>query len=53
MQIKFEKQHLFFRHYWMDKKKIKKSENGFVFKEESDALENLIKTKKVINWNLL
>ena len=51
--IKFEKQHLFFRHYWMDKKKIKKSENGFVFKEESDALENLIKTKKVINWNLL
>ena len=51
--IKFEKQHLFFRHYWMDKKKIKKSENGFVFKEESDALENLIKTQKVINWNLL
>ena len=51
--IKFEKQHLFFRHYWMDKKKIKKSQHGFVFEEESNALENLIKTKKAIDWDIL
>ena len=51
--IKFEKQHLFFRHYWMDKTKIKKSKKGFSLKEESKALENVIKSKKVIDWEVI
>ena len=51
--IEHGQQHLFFRHYWMDKSRIKESKKGFSLKEESEALHNLVKSKKVINWELL
>lgn len=51
--IKYEKQHLFFRHYWMEKNKIKKNKDGFSFKEETKNLDNLIKSNKVIDWKVL
>jgi hypothetical protein len=51
--IQHEKQHLWFRHYWMDKSRIKKSKKGFSLKEESQALNRLIRSQKVINWKVL
>lgn len=51
--IEFKKQHLFFKHYWMDKPRIKKSQHGFSLKDESKSLENVIGTKKVIDWKIL
>lgn len=51
--IKFDKQHLFFRHYWMDKPKIKKSKKGFSFDQECKSLENVVKTKKVVDWEII
>jgi len=51
--VKYEKQHLYFRHYWMQKDKIRKNKDGFSLKEESKNLDNLIRSKKVINWEQL
>lgn len=51
--VKHEKQHLYFRHYWMQKDKIRKNKDGFSLKEESKNLDNLIRSKKVINWEQL
>ena len=40
-----KEQKLWFRHYWMDKKKILKDEDGFNLKEEVEQLDNCIKNR--------
>ena len=46
-----KEQRLYFRHYWMDKPKIKKDKDGFSLKKESTELENAIKNHIFIKWN--
>lgn len=51
--IKTEKHNLSFRHYWMDKPKIKESKKGFNLKEESTTLNNVVKNKVKIDWRFV
>lgn len=40
-----------FRHYWMDKNKIKESKEGFNYQEEIRILKNILSTNSDINFN--
>lgn len=51
--IKTEKQNLFFRHYWMEKPKIKENKKGYNLEEESSSLNNVIKNSVKIDWEVL
>lgn len=51
--IKTEKQNLFFRHYWMEKPKIKENKKGYNLEEESFSLNNVIKNTVKINWKVV
>lgn len=51
--IKTENHNLFFRHYWMDKPKIKESKKGYSLKQESTALNNVIKNTVKIDWEVV
>lgn len=48
-----EESDLHFRHYWMDKPKIKNNEDGFSYKKEVKELENAIKIHTFIDRNEL
>ena len=46
--IPFEEQHMWFRHYWMDKPFIKLNQHGFSLKKELQELKNILaKDKKI------
>ena len=49
--IKIQDQNLFFRHYWMEKPKIRKNEDGFNYEQEVSELENVVKNHILINWS--
>ena len=48
-----EQSNMHFRHYWMDKPKIKSSEDGFSYEKEIKELENAIKIHTFIDRNEL
>jgi len=43
----------YFRHYWMEKPKIRESEDGFDYDQEIQQLDNVVKNHILINWNKL
>lgn len=47
--IKTEDQNLFFRHYWMEKPKIRESKDGYNYQEEILQLENVVKNHILID----
>ena len=49
----YEESLKYFRHYWMDKSKIKNSKDGFVFEEEIHILYNILTPFKDLNLNYL
>ncbi len=51
--IKTNDQNLFFRHYWMDKPRIKENKKGFSLEEESNNLMNVIKNTVKIDWRVV
>lgn len=51
--IKTNDQNLFFRHYWMDKPRIKQNKKGFSLEEESNNLINVIKNAVKIDWEVV
>ena len=51
--IKTNDQNLFFRHYWMDKPRIKENKKGFSLEEESNNLMNVIKNTVKIDWGVV
>ena len=51
--IKTNDQNLFFRHYWMDKPRIKENKKGFSLEEESNNLMNVIKNTVKIDWEVV
>ena len=51
--IKTNDQNLFFRHYWMDKPRIKQNKKGFSLEEESNNLMNVIKNAVKIDWKVV
>jgi len=51
--IKVDEQNRYFRHYWMDKPKIRESRDGFDLNQELEQLENVIKNHILIDWNKL
>ena len=51
--IKLEESSLYYRHYWKEKAKIKKSSDGFSCKEELDQLDNIVKNRILIDWNMI
>lgn len=51
--IPFEEQHLWFRHYWMDKPYIKLNEHGFSLKKEIQELKNILAKDKKIDFKSL
>lgn len=48
--IDFDIHRTYFRHYWKEKPKIKKSEDGFDYNYEVEQLENIVKNRKLIDW---
>ena len=51
--IKVEHQNKYFRHYWMDKPKIRESRDGFNMGNEINQLDNVINNHILIDWTIL
>lgn len=51
--IPLEQSHLFYRHYWKEKNKIRDNEDGFNYDEEIQQLENVVKNRILLDWSLL
>ena len=49
--LSMEQSNMHFRHYWMDKPKIRNSEEGFSYEKEIKQLENAIKIHTFIDRN--
>jgi len=51
--IKTDEHNLSFRHYWMEKPKIKNNKKGYSLEKESTVLNNVIKNVLKIDWNVV
>lgn len=51
--IKVDHQNKYFRHYWMDKPKIRESRDGFDMGNEINQLDNVINNHILIDWTIL
>lgn len=51
--IDFDTHRTYFRHYWKEKPKIKKSEDGFDYKYEVEQLENIVKNRILLDWTII
>lgn len=51
--MSLEESQRYFRHYWLDKNKIKKSIEGFTFEEEIRILHNILAPYKQLNFQYL
>jgi len=51
--IPIQDAHLYYRHYWKEKVKIRNNEDGFSYEKEVEQLENVVKNHILVDWSIL